>query len=285
MTPDNNLGLWVRDDSDNWGLIARAGTELIIDESNYGTISDISFETNGSEGTGGEEGIMCGLSDEGEVVFRVEFSDGVADGQTAIVRSLLIRASGDDYIWDGDAGNNLWYGMNGETTNWDDDQDVNWPTPPGTRGTEKVIVSDADIVLETKEATIKSIDAEGSLMLKKNLSIIEDSNIEDLRLSGNAELTIQKKLILSGTENNLSQGNIKTSDSEQAELQIAPVAKLTLQSPEAHDFVIEPLIYNEGTIKLAANLRLDTGLDNGGKIELFGPSHHVPTYSNAFDTI
>jgi len=274
VTPDNNFGLWLLDEEGNWGLIARTGSELIINESNYGTIKELSFETNGNEGTGNDEGIMSGLSDIGEVVFLAELTGGIVEGQKAIVRSKLVRASGDDYFWNGAAGNNLWYGKNGDTSNWEDNQDLNWVNPPGGRETENVKVTFADVVLETKSASIAKIESGGSLTLKQDLHLSDYSSIDSLDLTNGAEIVLQNNtLTLTGPNNKFSDGVIKRIAPHNSQLILDPNSVLKVQSTGSETVTIEPLTINKGTMKLFSNLQLKAGLENRLTIEQSGPTH------------
>lgn len=272
VTPDNNLGLWLQDDKGNWGLVARTGTQLLIDDSDYGTIQSIAFETNGQEGTGNDEGIMSGLSDEGDLVFLVELSGGLVEGQKAIVRSRVLQGgpSGDNYFWTGAAGNNQWHGKNGDTSNWEDNHKINWPDPPGTRGKEIVKVDPAAaIVLDSKQADIARIDSKGSLEVRQDLFLEEDSTIENLKVTNGADVWTSGILALKGTKNELSGGNILAGN-KKANVQVFSGALLSINGSAGSDIMITAGLLNHGTVNQAANLKLTytSGLTNFGSYSL-----------------
>ncbi len=272
VTTDNDFGLWLQDDEGNFGLVARTGTRLMTGGTDHGTISSIEFETNGEEGTGNDEGIMSGLGDLGDLVFLVELSGGAVEGQRAIVRSRLLHGgpSGDIYLWSGAAGDNQWHGKNGDTSNWNDDSGISWPEPPGTRGKEIVKVDPGvDIVLDSRQADISRLNSKGSLEVRQDLFLAEDSSAESLTLTNGADVSLRGKLMLAGDNNRLVDGQFKQGH-DNGVLEISSGATLTIPGAASDRRAIHADWINRGLVRQHGDLRSSTDPGVLGQIRNLG---------------
>ena len=252
VTPTNNIGLWVQDDNSFFAFVARTGSDLKIGNTNFGTITSIEFATNGRDATGNNEGIPSGLSDNRDVVFLVSLNNG----KEAIVRASVNRGRGSKYFWSSATLNDQWFGKLGRDSNWEDENGVIWSDPPGRFGTEQVTIDGTDltpdaVVLSMGPANIGKLTEKGSsLDLRQDLSLAEDSSIEDLKLEQGAHLSLKGKLTLQGTQNVLDGA-------------VAAQSTVEVQSGGK-------LILNDSGFMVANKLILDAGAELSGRLRVTG---------------
>ncbi len=275
VTTENDTGLWIQDEDENWTLVVREGTDLIVDGQNLGKILEIQFESNGQEGTGNDEGIPSGFSDNGDVTFFLLFEDPNQGTRRGIFRGAFADGSGENYFWNGAAGDNQWHSKSGGTTNWRDDANVQWTDPPGTQGKEIVTIDPAaNVVLDQLQADIGKLTAKGSLEVRQDLFLAEDSTAESITLTNDADIWLRGKLSLGGANNQWLSGEFKRGGDDDGVLEILDTGTLTIPASPSETRILHAPWINNGAIVQNATILSETTF-----IGLFDPLKNFGLYT------
>ncbi|MCB1124284.1 MAG: hypothetical protein KJT03_22220, partial [Verrucomicrobiae bacterium] len=265
--------LWLLDNNGDLFFIAKEG-DTLGEEPNSVILDEFYF----NQYAGALEERSVALSDTGVVAFLGLIPDGDDEGSArdnAIIRAAIIVPPGDNYFWSGAAGTNLWHDKSGLATNWEDDQQMNWNEPPGTKGNEVVTInpeSKTQVMLSNAPADIGALTAQGLLTVNQMLTVRIGAEIEDLILM--SHLIADGTVGLSGSQSIWRSGEI----SGEAGVEIIQGGSLAIASsgPDAlilnSDFAVFGQVTHEnGNLDLAVGDSAKAGfieIDPDGIYEL-----------------
>lgn len=267
ITTANDVSLWGYDPREGLKLLAQEGRPFLANPGDERLVSSIQFMSGGA----GQDGKATGLSDNGSLTFLLGFSNG-----TRGIFSHSLRPVGIDFFWRGsEAPDDNWHTVTGPNTNWKDSEDE-IEQPPGSLGTETVTIRNAPaggVYITQADVNIGSLDASGKLVVRRTLTLNENSVIENLVLDNAlSALRTNARTALGGHNNRWSEGKISADVAAVAAgtaKLVIPVAS-TLTISQADGAPNQPALDLFSPVELQGDLVLEARVntDSGARLKV-----------------
>lgn len=213
FTADNTgsgvTGVWAQDSLGVPQFVGQLG-DIINTGNNTEIIRSISFLS----GRGNVSGYGSGFGDGFDLAIKIEFQGGGAGIFRAMIDSVTRPPSAStDIFWGGACKNIFWHSTLCAATNWVDANGEPLAAPPGAAGNEVVTIEKSvavdGVVLRDISTEIGSLTTDGTLTVREQLTLNEDSRIDSLVLDvPTGHVVVNSKLTLTGNGTALSSGTI-----------------------------------------------------------------------------
>ena len=206
-----SFSVWAQDSAGVPRLVGQQ-SDIVQTPDGPKTIQRITFLS----GRGNASGYGSGFSDAFQLAVSIDFQGGGSGIFRATVDNVSPPppppSTGNEYVWNRACGDDNWHTICGDKTSWLDEDDAAHMIPPGAGGNENVTIamnSSAGVTLDQQDAQIGKLTAAGKLIVRKSLTLNQQSSVESLVLDSlESQIVANAKLTLTGDESVFQAGTI-----------------------------------------------------------------------------